>query len=397
VRAGLADSLLRIPDELLDLRAAFRDFLAREVRPIEDAHRQELQEGRLDKLKQEVPGIRRRSAELGFWAAHMPEEVGGGGLSCLGQVLLHEEAHRQGSMLARWEAFLPGVTGPSRVYLACDESQRSRYLAPLMSAAKAACFALTESGAGSDAASIATRADRAPDGWVISGRKQFITAATEADFALVFAVTDPGKGIRGGISAFFVEASSPGFEIARVQPTISPWQAPAELVLDGVAVGDEHVLGEVGFGLRAALVDIDTNRLNIAAAALGIADHLLQASIEYAKARITFGRPIASYQYVQGQLVDSHAALEQARLLVYACAAATDAGIEPRGNAALAKLVATEAAQGIADRAIQVHGGAGVLTEVGVESWYRELRAMRVYEGTSEILRVNIAKALGLP
>jgi acyl-CoA dehydrogenase len=392
----LADSLLRIPDELLDLRAAFRDFLNREVRPIEEEHRQGIQEGRLDRLKEEVVRVRRRSAELGFWGLHMPEEVGGGGLSCLGQVLLHEEAHRQGLMLARWEAFLPGVTGPSRVYLACDEEQRRRYLSPLMSAEKAACFALTEPGAGSDAARITTRAERTVDGWVLTGRKQFITAATEADFALVFAVTDAAKGIRGGISTFLVETTAPGFGIARIQATISPWQTPAELVLDDVAVGDEQVLGEVGFGLRAALVDIDTNRLNIAAAALGIAHRLLQEAIAYAKARVAFGQPIGSYQFVQGHLVDSHAALEQARLLVYACAAATDAGIDARGNAALAKLVATEAAQQIADRSLQVHGGAGILTDVGLECWYRELRAMRLYEGTSEILRVNVAKGLGL-
>ena len=396
MRASLSDSLLRIPAELLELRATLRDFLAREVRPIEDEHRQEIQAGRLDRLKEEVARVRRRSAELGFWGLHMPEEVGGGGLSCLGQVLLHEEAHCQGLMLARWEAFLPGVTGPSRVYLACDEEQRSRYLSPLMSAEKAACFALTEPGAGSDAARIATRAERTADGWVLTGRKQFITAAGDADFALVFAVTDAEKGIRGGISAFLVEATAPGFGIARTQSTISPWQSPAELVLDEVAVRDDQVLGEVGFGLRAALVDIDANRLNIAAAALGIAHHLLQEAIAYAKARVAFGQPIGSYQYVQGHLVDSYAALEQARLLVYACAAATDAGIDGRGNAALAKLVATEAAQEIADRSIQVHGGAGILTDVGLECWYRELRAMRLYEGTSEILRMNVAKALGL-
>lgn len=152
----------------------------------------------------------------------------------------------------------------------------------------------------------------------------------------------------------------------------------------------------MGFALQAALGDINTNRLNIAAAAIGIAQHLLGQAFDYAKTRVAFGMPIGSYQYVQGQLVDSYASLEQARLLVYGCAAAADAGIEPRRNAALAKLVATEAAQQIADRSIQVHGGAGVLSDVGLECWYRELRAMRLYEGTSEILRVNIAKTLGL-
>lgn len=191
-------SLLRIPDEHLDLRATLREFLTREVRPIEDVHRQETQSGRFDGLKQEVARVRRRSAELGFWALHMPEEVGGAGLSCLGQVLLHEEAHRQGMMLARWEAFLPGVTGPSLLYMACSEEQRSRYLSPLMSAEKAACFALTEPEAGSDVSRIRTRAERTPAGWLLNGQKQFITAASEADFALVFAVTDAEKGIREG-------------------------------------------------------------------------------------------------------------------------------------------------------------------------------------------------------
>lgn len=389
-------SLLRIPDELLDLRATLRDFLTREVRAIEDAHREEIQSGRLDGLKQEVARVRRRSAELGFWALHMPEEVGGGGLSCLGQVLLHEEVHQQGSMLARWEAFLPGVTGPSLLYMACDEDQRRRYLFPLMSAEKAACFALTEAEAGSDASRIRTRADRGSGGWVLNGRKQFITAAPEADFAVVFAVTDAEKGIQGGITAFLVDATAPGFSIGRTQPTISPWQTPAELVLDDVAAGDEQVIGDVGFGLKTALGDINTNRLNIAAAAIGIAQHLLERAIDYAKTRIAFGKPIGSNQYVQGQLVNSYASLEQARLLVYACAAAVDAGIEPRRNAALAKLVATDMAQHVADRSIQVHGGAGILTDVGLECWYREVRAMRLYEGTSEILRVNIAKTLGL-
>ena len=389
--------LIDIPSELIDLRNSFRRFLDREVRPVEESYRQELLEARYEWIKEERRKLRKRSAELGFWSLHMPEEVGGMGLSYLGQVLLFEEGTGHGLVLAHGESILPVVAGPTPVYVDCTEAQREKYLAPLMTADKTTCFALTEPEAGSDATRIRTRAEKAGDDWVLNGRKHFITAGDEADFALVFAVTDPEKRAKGGITAFLVETDSPGFTVTRTQRTMSPLQNPVELTFEDVRVAGGNVLGEVGFGFYTAVKGINGARLQIAATALGIARDLLNRMVEYAGGRIAFGRPIGANQYVQGHIVDSYAELEQARLLVYRCADDIDRGADGRREAALAKLVATETVARVADRCIQVHGGQGFMSELGLEVWYREVRAMRLYEGTSEILRTNVAKTLGLP
>jgi acyl-CoA dehydrogenase len=179
--------------------------------------------------------------------------------------------------------------------------------------------------------------------------------------------------------------------------TMSPLQNPSELTLEGVRVPDDSVLGKVGFGFYSAMSGINGARLQIAATALGIADHLLRRMIEYAGERVAFDRPIGANQYVQGMIVESHADVEQARLLLYQLADDIDNGADGRREAAPAKPVRTEAVAGVADRCIQVHGGQGFMTELGLEVWYRDVRAMRLYEGTSEILRANVARGLGLP
>jgi acyl-CoA dehydrogenase len=391
-------SLLNIPEELLELRSTLRQFIDREVRPAEEEHRQEITETcTFEAYKDERQKMRRRSAELGFYGIHMPEEVGGGGLPYLGQVLLHEEVFRYGLLLASFESILPVVTGPTPIYMDCTEAQREKYLFPLMSADKTTCFALTEPGAGSDATRIQTKAEKNGNGtWVLNGRKHFITGGDEADVALVFAVTDQEKRAQGGITAFFVDKDTEGFSVTRLQRTMSPWQNPAELTFENVEVPEENILGKEGFGFYSAVKGINGARLQIAANALGTAQHLLDLSLEYADSRVAFEKPIGKNQFVQGMIVDSYAELEQARLLVYQCAAEIDEGADGRRQAALAKLVATEMVGRVADRAIQVHGGNGFMTELGIEAWYRDVRAMRLYEGTSEILRANVAKTLGL-
>jgi alkylation response protein AidB-like acyl-CoA dehydrogenase len=389
--------LLNIPDELLELRSSLRQFIEREVTSREQPYQQEIREtGSFESYKEERQKMRRRSAELGFYGVHMPEDVGGGGLSYLGQVLLHEETYRHGLLLASFESILPVVTGPTPIYMDCTEAQREKYLYPLMSADKTTCFALTEPGAGSDATRVQTRAEPKDGSWVLNGRKHFITGGDEADFALVFAVTDAEKRAKGGITAFFVDADSPGYAVTRHQRTMSPYQNPAEITLEDVEVPEENVLGNVGFGFYSAVKGINGARLQIAAAALGVAQQMFDRSLDYAKSREAFGKPIGANQFVQGMIVDSYAELEQARLLVYRCAGEIDEGADGRRQAALAKLVATEMVGGVADRAIQVHGGNGFMTELGLEPWYRDVRAMRLYEGTSEILRSNVAKTLGL-
>jgi acyl-CoA dehydrogenase len=389
--------LISIPDEILELRSALRQFIDREVRPLEESHQQELNDaGTYPDMPRDKLRLRKRSAELGFWTLHMPEDLGGGGISYLAQVLLHEEASCHGLVLAQFESIFPVVTGPTPIYIDCTPEQREKYLDPLMAGERITCFALTEPEAGSDATRIRTKAERAEGGWVVNGRKHFITAGDHADFALVFAVTDHEKRAQGGITAFFVDRGTPGFTVSRIQRTMSPFQNPAELTFENVRVPDSQVLGQVGFGFYSAVRGINGARLQIAASALGIAQNLLDRALEYAKTRVAFERTIGSNQYVQGMLVDSFAELEGARLLVYKCASDIDGGSDGRREAALAKLAATEMVCRVADRCVQVHGGTGYMSEMGLEQWYRDVRAMRLYEGTSEILRNNIAKTLGL-
>jgi alkylation response protein AidB-like acyl-CoA dehydrogenase len=390
-------SVIQIPQEYKDLRDSLAQFIEREVRPIEESYRQDILDGNYDALKDEKKKLRKRSAELGFWALHMPEEVGGMGLSYLGQVLLFEEATSKGLLLPHGESIFPIVTGPTPIYLDCTEAQREKYLMPLMAADKATCFALTEPEAGSDATRIKTRAEKQNGEWVINGRKHFITGGEEADVALVFAVTDSEKRAKGGITAFFVDADTPGYSVSRMQKTMSPIQNPAELTFENVRVPDDNILGKVGFGFYSAVRGINGARLQIAATALGIAQDLLNRMTDYAKDRVAFGRPIGTNQYIQGMIVDSYAEVEQARLLLYKMASDIDDGADGRREAALAKLVTTETVARVADRCIQVHGGQGFMTELGLEVWYRDVRAMRLYEGTSEILRTNVAKTLDLP
>ena len=258
------------------------------------------------------------------------------------------------------------------------------------------CFALTEPGAGSDATRIKTRAEQKNGVFLLNGIKHFITHGAEADFAVVFAVTDPEKRARGGITAFFVDKGTPGFEVSRIQRTASTVDRPAELTFDHVEVPAENVLGEVGNGFYAAMKWINGGRLNIASSAIGIAQHLLDRMTEYAQTRETFGNKLGYYQYIQQYIVDSWCELEASRAFVYEMASRIDDGSDGRREAAAAKLYATEMVGRVADRAIQVYGGNGFMTETGVERFWREVRAQRLYEGTSEILRNNIAKTMGL-
>jgi len=390
-------SAIVIPSELLELRQSIRDFIQREVLPVEATYAQEYQEtGFIEAGEEEKKKIRRKSADIGFYQLHMPEDLGGGGLSFYGQVLIHEEVYRSGSFLATRGSVLPSVEGPTPIFSVASDGIKRRYLEPLMRAEKEMCFALTEPEAGSDATKIRTHAEQKNGSWIINGRKHFITHGAEADFCVVFALTDPEKRARGGITAFVVDKGTPGFEVTRIQNTASTVDRPAELTFDNVEVPAENILGEVGQGFYGAMAWINGGRLHIAASALGIAQHLVDRMLDYAKTRVAFGQPIGKNQYVQGYVVDSWVELEAARGFVYEMASRIDDGADGRKEAAAAKLFATEMVGRVADRAIQVYGGNGFMTEMGIEKFWREVRAQRLYEGTSEILRTNIAKTLGL-
>ncbi len=389
-------SIPQLPDELVALRDAIRTFVQREVAPREAVYAQEIQEtGTFAELEQEKRALRKRSAAEGYYSLFMPESCGGGGVGYLGMVLCVEECLRHGLLLSMPGSVLPSVEGPTPILLDGTPEQQERYLLPTMRGEREACFALTEPDAGSDATRIRTRAERADGAWVVNGRKHFITHGAEADYVILFAVTQPGLGAKGGISCFLIDRDTPGFEIGRRQRTMYDANQ-AELVFTDCRVGEDALLGKEGYGFYSAMRWINGGRMSIAAMALGVAQHLYDRMLEYAKVREAFGRKIGANQYVQGMIVDSMAELEQARLLVYAQADALDRGADGRREAALAKYVATEMVGRVADRAIQVFGGNGYMTEMGVERYARFVRAMRLYEGTSEILKVNIARSLGL-
>ncbi len=388
--------VIAIPEEYAALTDALRDFVEREARPLEEQHGRELQEtGHIAGAVELRRALRKKSVAAGFYGLFMPEDVGGAGIGYLGMALAYEAVASTGSYLANGGGLLPNVEGPTPVLLDCNDEQRERYLMPTMRAEREAAFALTEPEAGSDATKIKTRAVKHGDTYVINGRKHFITHGAEADYVLLFAVTDPEKGAQGGITCFLVDTDTPGFSVARKQQTMYD-NHQAELVFEDMEVGAGQVLGREGYGFYSAMKWINGGRIQIAANAVGVAQHLYERMVDYAKTREAFGKPIGKNQYVQGHVVDSLVELEQARYLVYAASDAIDNGGDGRLWAAKAKYVASEMVGRVADRAIQVYGGNGYMTEMGIERFARMVRAMRLYEGTSEILKTNIAKGLGL-
>ena len=375
---------------------SFRDFLKREVLPKEEELKQRFVEtdGDSDELRAEIRAIRRRSAELGFYSIDIPTELGGGGLSYVGQANLREVAASTGSFLA--VACLSGPEGPTNLLMGFKPELRERLIPPFLRAEISGCFALTEPDAGSDNQSMKTRATRDGDGWVINGVKHFITNGQHADFIQVFAVTDAEKKAAGGVTAFVVEKGTPGLTVGKTQAVIYSGEGPCELVFDNVRVPDENVIGEVGMGFYNAMQFLTGGRANIAAMCVGFGDYLLKTSVEYARNREQFGKPIGRMQGISFQLADMSMEVEMARLLTYKLAWMADQGEALIQAAAYAKLYATEMVGRAADTAIQVHGGVGLTRELGLERIYRFVRILRVVEGTSEIQRYLIGKSLGL-
>jgi alkylation response protein AidB-like acyl-CoA dehydrogenase len=385
---------LTIPEEYRQLQGDLSSFIDRELRPLEDEH--------LDPEVDEVPvelaqRVRRRSAELGFYAADFPEDLGGSGLPALGMVLLRETAWSAGSRLAAFATY--GPEGPTGVLLAGTDEQKKKYLTPLITAEKSMCFALTEPDAGSDAQNIKTRAEKDGDEWVINGNKHFITNGKYADFALVFAVNDREKKAQGGITAFIVEKGTPGFQVGRAQKGMVDGEAQYELIFDNCRVPEENVLGgpdNVGMGFYAAMQFLAMGRLSIAAMCNGIAQFAFETGLRYAKDRKAFDRPIGKNQYIQGHLVESLIRIKAARLMTYECAWKYDQGDAVMQESSIVKLYSSEMVNDVVDRMIQVHGGMGWMRELPLERLYRFVRIFTLVEGTSEIQKYIIAKTLGL-
>ncbi len=386
-----------IPDEYQDLLASFRAFLMREVRPVEEQYAVQLQDDAFtEEMRQAGLALRRASAGLGFYGAHMPGSVGGWGLSNLGYTLLVEEGGKSGLRFASFVLGPPNPEAPTPLLMELPAHLHPKYVEPLVRAETTMCFALTEPEAGSDAQAIRTTARLEGDEWIMNGRKHFITNGAHADVAVVFAVTDPERRADGGITALLVERDAPGFIVGRNQKTLAGDTNQAELIFEDCRVPKENVIGEIGYGFQSAMRFLNGGRAYIGALCVGIADYLVRICTEYAKDRKTFGKPIGKYQAVQWMLADSALELHAARLMTYHLAWLVDRGEYPIKESSMVKLNNTEMVNRVADRAVQIYGGVGLLTEGPVERIFRWVRMLRIVEGTSEIQRLVIARSLGL-
>lgn len=373
---------LSLTDEQQSFRQAARAFLDAEAVP----HRAEW-----DRRESVDLEILPKMAELGFFGLTIPEEHGGVGGDYVTYALAMEELGRADSALRGIVSVSSGLVGKSILGFGTDE-QKQEWLPRLATAEALGCFGLTEPDVGSDAGNLTSRARRDGSDWVLDGQKLYITNGTWADVALVFARTSD-QGPRG-ITAFLVPTDSPGFEAREITGKLGlRGQATAELFLDGVRVPSSAVLGEVDRGFRIAMASLDKGRIAVAASCVGIVQGCLECSVDFAKNRTQFGRPVAGFQLVQDMIADISLDADAARLLVWLAADLCDRG-EPFGTAASkAKLFASEAAVRAANLATQVHGGAGYLDDYPPQKYLRDARVMTLYEGTSQVQKLLIGRA----
>jgi acyl-CoA dehydrogenase len=331
---------------------------------------------------------------MGLWAAAVPQAEGGGGLGVLGQMVIREQVCRAIVGDARDERGFGGFPWP--VLYFCTPDQKARYLAPIVRGEKTMFFAMSEPGAGNDAGSIRTTAVRDGNEWVLNGSKTWITGAGSADFGVVFALTDPVRRTRGGVSFFFVDRGTRGMTISPPHRTMGA-ALIHDVFFDHCRIPAEALIGKVGEAFELAQKTLTISRLMQAPISLGLAQRALELATAYAKERVTFGQPLAQREAVQWMLAESAAEIRAARLMAYSIAWRLDHGEEPRREAAIAKVFAGEMGSRVIDRAIQIHGGLGVSRELPLERMYRDQRSFRITEGGTEVQRWIIARELLSP
>jgi hypothetical protein len=330
--------------------------------------------------------------KLGFMGMLVPEQYGGAGADHVGYALALEEIAAGDGATSTIISVNSLCCGAIRQY--GSEEQKQRFLVPLAKGEKLAAFCLTEPQAGSDAAAIRTRAQRRGNRWVMNGTKQFVTSGSTADVALVFAVTDPAAG-RKGISAFLAPTDRAGYKVAAVEKKLGQRASDtAQLVFEDMELTPDLMLGPEGEGYKIALSNLEGGRLGIAAQSVGMARAAYEAALAYAQQRETFGAKIIAHQAVAFRLADMATQIAAARGLVLDAAARRDAGEPCLKEAAMAKLFASEMAERVASDAIQIHGGYGYLADFPVERIYRDVRVCQIYEGTSDIQRLIIAREI---
>ncbi|MBL3607565.1 acyl-CoA dehydrogenase family protein [Rhodovulum sulfidophilum] len=375
-----------ISDEMKMVTEAVGRFVREKVQPLEQET-----EANAQIPPEKLAAVRAEAQALGFYALNMSEEVGGGGLGILDMCLVEEQLGQTSDALIR------RIFG--QVYPMLEQFKgdlRDRYLYPTVRGEKICAMAITEPGAGSDAAAIRTRAVPDGDHWVLNGTKHFISDGDIADYIIVMAVTDPEKRARGGITLLIVDKDMPGFKVTRNQPMMGHrGYGHAELTFDDVRVPKEQILGEVGEGFRVMMANVGGIRLgHIGARAVGMASRVLEMMREHAATRNQFGQPIGEFQMVQQMIADSAMEIFATRMMVLNTAWEIDRGMDPRDKVSMVKVQASEMLGRVADRGIQTFGGYGFTKELPLERIYRDARVTRIYDGTSEIHRMLIARSV---
>jgi alkylation response protein AidB-like acyl-CoA dehydrogenase len=373
-----------LSDEQRLVRETARDFTDREI--FERAREND----RNEYFDLDLVG---KIAAQGYLGAIVPQQYGGAGLDYLTYGLIVEEIGR-GDSAMRTVISVQTSLVCSGILRCGTEEQKQFYLPKLCSGEWLGCFALTEPDTGSDAANQKTRARKTDSGWVINGSKMFISMGNHAKVALVFAQTDPEKGHRG-VACFLVDTDQPGFQPQEIHHKLGlRGSDTAAISLDDVETTDDQLLGEVGDGFKIAMSNLDSGRYSVSAGCVGICQGCLDASVRYAKERVQFGRPIASFQLVQEMLTEIAVKTDAARMLVWRAGYLKDAGKPNTTETSIAKLYATESAIECANTAIQVHGGSGYVDDYPVERYLRDVRVTTLYEGTSQIQKLIIGRAL---
>ncbi len=376
---------LEITRELAEVRAALRKFTTEKLEPLALE---------IDRTGEVPAAAVKLLREQGYLGMCLPEEFGGGGFDLMTYCLALEEFSRSHRM---YTLLLDASSGLNPIAIAKfgSDAQKKKYVAGLANGTLYASFGLTEPEAGSDSQAMRTKAEKKDDGWVLNGRKHYISGAHRADVVMIMAVSDAAKRGRGGITAFLVEKGTPGFNVTRVDTTIGSEAIKlAELTITDCFLPDSAVLGEVGQGFRIAMESLTNGRLGVSCSCLGAADRLIEMSAAFARGRVTFGQPLSERQAIQWMLADSVVELETARAYTYETLRRVHAGEDVGPAASICKLTCSEMVGRVADRAVQIHGGMGLVRGYPVERFYRDVRHYRVGEGSSEIQRMLIARDL---
>ncbi len=366
------------------VRQLAREFAENEIKPTAEE---------VDETSEFPMEIYKKMAAAGFLGIKIPQEFGGSGGDHRSYAIVMEELSKASGVSTIWISS-PNSLQSTPILVDGTPQQKEKYLRPMVTGEKMFAFGLTEPGAGSDAASILTTAERDGDDYILNGRKTFITGAPVSDYVIVFAKTDASAGAKG-ISTFIVDTKLEGVSFGKAENKMGMIGCPtSDVVLDNVRVSKDDMLGKEGKGFINAMKTLSVGRLGIACQALGLAEGAMEEAIKYAKARHQFGKSLAKFQNTQFMIAEMETKIAAMRHLVYDAAYKMDLGKKADKEASMAKLFATEEAKWVIDKALQIHGGYGYIKEYPIERMYRDIRVTSIYEGTSEVQKMVIASSV---